>query len=67
MVDECVLQQAVDTAWTLYRAKHDDVHEMDERRCLLERRLQERWKPQEDAAEGLTCAGLAFLERLDTW
>ena len=66
MADECV-RQAVDTAWTVYRATHDDVHEMDERRCLLELHLQERWEPQEDAVERLTCVGLAYLERLDIW
>ena len=66
MADECV-RQAVDTAWTVYRATHDDVHEMDERRCLLELHLQERWEPQEDAVERLTCVGLAYLERLDSW
>jgi hypothetical protein len=66
-MDECVLRQAVDTAWIIYRATHDDVHEMDERLCLLERYLQERWKPHEDAVERLTCVGLAYLERLDIW
>ena len=36
----------------------------DERRCLLERHLQERWKARENDPEELTCAGLAYLERL---
>ena len=64
MADEYLLRQAVDRAWALYRATHNDVHELDERRCLLERHLQERWKAQENDPEELTCAGLAYLERL---
>jgi hypothetical protein len=63
MTDEYLLQQAVDTAWTIYRATHDDVHELDERRCLLERHLQRR-KAREIEVEELTCVGLAYLERL---
>ena len=37
--------------------------ELDERRCLLERHLQRRWKARENDAEELTCAGLAYLEQ----
>ena len=48
----------------LYRATHNDVHELDERRCLLERHLQQRWKARENDAEELTWVGLAYLERL---
>ena len=62
--DECLLRQAVDRAWTLYRAAHNDVHELDERRCLLERHLRQRWQSQENDPEELTCAGLAYLERV---
>ena len=64
MAEEDLLRQAVDTAWTLYRAAHDDVHELDERRCLLERHLQQRWRAGEHDPEELTCAGLAILERI---
>ena len=67
MADKFELRQAVDTAWTVYRATHDDVHELDERRCLLERHLEERWKARENDAEAVTCAGLAYLELLETW
>ena len=67
MADKLVLGQAVDTAWTVYRATHDDVHELDERRRLLERYLEERWKGRENATEAVTCAGLAYLQRLETW
>ena len=63
MAEEDLLRQAVDTAWSISRAAHD-VHESDERRCLLERHLQQRWKAGEHDPEELTCAGLIFLERI---
>ena len=63
MAEEYLLRQAVDTAWTIYRATRNDVHESDERRCLLERHLQER-KAGENEVEELTCVGLAYLKRL---
>jgi hypothetical protein len=46
MTDEDMLRQAVDRAWTVYRATHD-VHESDERRCLVERHLKQRWRAGE--------------------
>ena len=61
MADKFVLRQAVETAWTVYRATHGDVHELDERRCLLERHLQQA---RENDPEDLTCAGLAYLKRI---
>ena len=64
MADDDALWQAVDQAWALYRAAHNHVDESDEHRCLLERNLQQRWRAQEHDPEELTCAGLAFLERL---
>jgi hypothetical protein len=63
MAEVDLLRQAVDTAWTVYRDTHNDVHESDERRCLLERYLQGRLRAGENDAEELTCAGLAYLER----
>jgi len=50
---------------------HDDVHEWDERRCLLARHLQQILPARQTGAEevtiaGLACAGLAYLERLPT-
>lgn len=63
MADEDLLQQAVDRVWTIYRATHN-AHESDERRCLLERHLQQRWTAGERDPEELTCAGLVFLERI---
>jgi hypothetical protein len=44
MAEEDLLRQAVETAWSINRAAHDDVHESDERRRLLERHLQQRWR-----------------------
>jgi hypothetical protein len=67
MTDEFVVQQAVHTAWNLYRATHNDVHELDERRCLLERYLRQRLQARDNDAEDVTCAGLAYLERLGAW
>jgi hypothetical protein len=62
MINEHLLRQAVDTAWSVYRATHN-IDEADERRCLLERHLQQRWKAGECDPEELTCSGLAYLER----
>ena len=39
MAEEELLRQAVDTAWSVYRATHN-VDEADERRCLLERYIR---------------------------
>ena len=64
MAEEYLLRQAVDTAWSVYRTTHNHVHESDERRCLLERHLQQRWRAGEHDPEELTCAGLASLERI---
>jgi hypothetical protein len=61
------LRRAIDTAWTVYRATHDDVHELDERRCLLERYLKQILQARETeevTIANLACAGLAYLERL---
>jgi hypothetical protein len=41
MADKDPLRQAVETAWSVYRAMHNDIHESDERQCLLERHLQQ--------------------------
>jgi hypothetical protein len=63
MTDEDVLREAIDGAWSVFRATHN-VHESDERRCLLRRHLKERWRTGENDPDELTCSGLAFLERL---
>ena len=59
MADDYLLQ-AVDRAWALYQAAHNDVR-VDERRA---EHLQQRWKARENDAGELTCARLAYLERL---
>jgi hypothetical protein len=64
MVGEAALRRAVDTAWSLYRAKHRDVDAADSRRCLLQRHLQGRWEARVSEVEELTGFGLAYLDRL---
>jgi hypothetical protein len=64
MVGDVRLRTAVDTVWSLFRAKHRDIDAADSRRCLLERHLQGRWEAHVSDAEELTGFGLAYLERL---
>ena len=64
MVDDLSLRTAVDTAWSIYLAKHRDIDAADNRRCLLERHLQGRWEACERDAEELAGVGIAYLERL---
>ncbi|MGY8684448.1 hypothetical protein Q2941_42870 [Bradyrhizobium sp. UFLA05-153] len=64
MVADVSLRTAVDTVWSLFRAKHRDVDAADSRRCLLERHLQGRREARVSDAEELTGFGLAYLERL---
>lgn len=64
MVDDAPLRTAVDTVWSLFRAKHRDVDAADSRRCLLERHLQGTREARVSEAEELTGSGLAYLERL---
>jgi hypothetical protein len=64
MVDDVPLRTAVDTVWSLFRAKHRGVNAADSRRCLLERYLQGRWEARVSDAEELTGFGLVYLERL---
>ena len=64
MVDEIVLKNATETAWTVYRAQRPDVDAHDSRRCLLERHLQRRWEERESDTEELASFGIAYLHRL---
>ncbi|RXT42961.1 hypothetical protein [Bradyrhizobium betae] len=64
MVDEVVLKNATETAWTVYRARHPEVDEHDTRRCLLERHLQSRSEARESDTEELAGFGIAYLQRL---
>ncbi len=69
MVDDGSVRTAVDSAWSVYRARHRDVDAADARRCLLERHLQRRWEAREGDAEELTGFGIGYLELLssDEW
>ena len=68
MADTVALRTAVDTAWSIFCATHDDVDAADSRRCLRERHLQERGEACEGKVEGkveeLASFGLAYLARL---
>ena len=64
MDDECSLKTAVDRAWTVHLATHNDVDAADPRRCSLERYLSEKWRSGESDPEELTCCGLSYLDRL---
>jgi hypothetical protein len=64
MVDDGTLRTALDTAWSVYRARHREVDAADSRRCLLERHLQRRGEACESDAEDLAGFGIAYLELL---
>lgn len=64
MVDNSVLKNAAETAWTVYRARHPEVAAHDTRRCLLERHLQRRWEEHPSDTEELASFGIAYLHRL---
>ena len=64
MSDDSLLKSAVDRAWAVHLATHDDVDAADERRCSLERYLSGKWRSGESDPDELTCHGLAYLDRL---
>lgn len=64
MVDEVVLKNATETAWTVYRARHPEVGTHDSRRCLLQRHLHRRWEERQSDTEELASFGIAYLHRL---
>ena len=64
MVDEVLLKNATETAWTVYRARHPEVDSHDSRRCLLERHLHGRSKARASDTEELAGFGIAYLQRL---
>ncbi|QOZ73759.1 hypothetical protein WN72_36145 [Bradyrhizobium arachidis] len=64
MVDDVVLKNATETAWTVYRARHPHVGARDSRRCLLERHLHRRWEGRDSDTEELASLGIAYLHRL---
>jgi hypothetical protein len=57
MEEELPLRVAVDQAWTVHLAAHQDVDAADPRRCSLERYLWE-WQAGESDPDELTCYGL---------
>ena len=63
-MDDETLRVAVDRAWTVYLATRSDVDAADQRRCTLERYLNEKWQAGESDPEELTCYGLSYLARL---
>ena len=69
MVDDFVLREAVEMAWSMYLATHRDVDIADQRLCSLSRYLSERLNVGEVDVEELACDGLAYLDRLpaDAW
>lgn len=64
MMADLTLRQAVDAAWTFYRAMHADVHPADERRCCSSGNLQRTCEKREVDVDELTRSGITFLERL---
>ena len=62
--EDRILQQAVETAWSVYLATHGDVDIADQRCCSLSRYLQARLQAGENNVEELACSGLAYLDRL---
>ncbi|WP_271581570.1 hypothetical protein [Bradyrhizobium sp. CCBAU 45389] len=63
LVDEVVLKNATETAWSVYRAHHPEVDPWDSRRCPLERHLQRRGEERESDTEELAGFGIAYLQR----
>ena len=57
MVDEVVLKNATETAWTVYRARHPEVDAHDSRRCLLERHLHSRSEARESDTKNSLASG----------
>ena len=57
--DEFPLKIAVDRAWTVHLATHDDIEAADYRRCSLERYLSGKRQAGESDPDELTCHGLS--------
>jgi hypothetical protein len=66
MRDDTPLKTAVECAWTVHIATHDDIDAADYRRCSLERYLTDKWRAGEIDAAELTCHGLSYLARRGT-
>jgi hypothetical protein len=64
MGDTVILRTPVETAWSVFCATRDGVDVTDNRRRLLERRLQGRCEGREEDVDELASFGLAYLARL---
>ena len=62
--DEHPLKTAVERAWTVHIAMHDNVDVADQRRCSLERYLWGKWSGGESDPDELTCHRLSYLARI---
>lgn len=69
MDSDSSVKTAVDRAWNVHVATHDDIDAADPRRCSLERYLRGKWQAGEADPEELTCQGLSYLARLgsESW
>ena len=64
MADECLLRQAVDRAWTLYRAAHNTMFMSWMNAGAARATSAARREARENDPQELICAGLAYLERV---
>jgi hypothetical protein len=64
MEDDSPVKTAVERAWSLHLATHEDIDAADPRRCSLERYLSGKWQAGEMDEQELTCHGLSYLRRL---
>jgi hypothetical protein len=60
MDEDSTLKVAVQRAWNLHLATHDDVDASDQRRCSLEGYLSRKWQAGESDPEELACCGLSY-------
>jgi hypothetical protein len=69
MEEESPLKIAVDQAWSVHLATHNDVDMADQRRCSLERYLSGKWQAGERDPDELRSYGLSYLARLgsESW
>ena len=63
MEDDFALRTAVERAWAVHLATHQEVDPADGLRCSLERYLNGRCQAGESDPNELTCHGLAYLDR----
>jgi len=54
MSDDAPLKTAVERAWAVHIAMHNDIDSADPRRCSLERYLTNKWRAGDSDGEELT-------------